>query len=64
MNHPIIFLDQDSKTKLVPDSFSCFLELICEKNKFYLKIVIVIKKKLIKSVFLDFFCKKVFKKSK
>ena len=37
MNHPIKFLDGDKKTKLVPASFSDFLELLWEKNKFYLK---------------------------
>ena len=33
MNHPIMFLDRDNKEKLVPASFSYFLELL-EKNKF------------------------------
>ena len=28
MNHPIMFLDRDNKTKLVPASFSYFLELL------------------------------------
>ena len=28
MNHPIMFLDQDNKMKLVPASFSYFLELL------------------------------------
>ena len=37
MNHPIMFLDQDNKTKLVPACFSYFFELLLEKNKFYLK---------------------------
>ena len=32
-----LFLGQDNKTKLVPASFSYFLELLCEKNKFWLK---------------------------
>ena len=32
MNHPIKFLDGDKKTKLVPASFSDFLELLWEKN--------------------------------
>ena len=31
MNHPIMFLDGDNKTKLVPASFSYFLELLREK---------------------------------
>ena len=34
MNHPIMFLDRDNKGKLVPASFSYFLELLLEKNKF------------------------------
>ena len=34
MSHPIMFVDRDNKTKLVPDSFSYFLELLLEKNKF------------------------------
>ena len=34
MNHPIIFLDRDNKEKLVLASFSYFLELLQEKNKF------------------------------
>ena len=42
MNHPTMFLDGDNKTKLVPASFSCFLELLWEKNKFSLKSVIFI----------------------
>ena len=33
-NHPIMFLNRDNKTKLVPTSFSYFLELSCKKNKF------------------------------
>ena len=28
MNHPIMFLDQDNKTMLVPASFSYVLELV------------------------------------
>ena len=34
MNHPIMFFDRDNKTKLVPVSFSYFLELLLVKNKF------------------------------
>ena len=34
MNHPIMFLDRDNKTKLVPVSFSYSLELLWEKNIF------------------------------
>ena len=34
MNHPIMFLERDNKGKLVPASFSYFLELLWEKNKF------------------------------
>ena len=34
MNHPIMFLERDNKGKLVPASFSYFLELLREKNKF------------------------------
>ena len=34
MNHPIKFPDGDNKTKLVPASFSDFLELLLEKNNF------------------------------
>ena len=37
VNHPIMFLDRDNKMKLVPASFSYILELLLEKNKFYLK---------------------------
>ena len=37
LNHPIMFLDRDNKMKLVPASFSYILELLLEKNKFYLK---------------------------
>ena len=33
MNHPIVLLDQDNKIKLVPASFSSFLEILYEKNK-------------------------------
>ena len=36
MNYPVMFLDQDNKTKLVSASFSYFLELVWEKNKFLL----------------------------
>ena len=42
MNHPILFVDRDNKTKLVPASFSCFLELSSEKIKISLKTVIAI----------------------
>ena len=42
MNRPIMFLDRDNKTKLVPASFSYFLELLRQKNRFSLKSVIVI----------------------
>ena len=31
--HPIMFLSQSNKTKLVPASFSYFLELLWKKNK-------------------------------
>ena len=41
MNDPIMFLDRDNKTKLVPASFSYFLELLREKIDFRLKSVIV-----------------------
>ena len=34
MSHPIIFLNQDNKGKLVLASLSYFLELLKEKNKF------------------------------
>ena len=34
MNHLIKFLDGDNKTKLVPASFSDFLELLLKKNQF------------------------------
>ena len=34
MNHPIKFFDGDNKMKLVLDSFSDFLELLWEKNRF------------------------------
>ena len=42
MNYPIIFLDRNNKTKLAPASFSYFLELLWEKNKFSLKSVTVV----------------------
>ena len=32
MNHSIMFLDRDNKTKKVSASFSYFFELLCEKN--------------------------------
>ena len=32
MNHPIIFLDWDNKTKLVPASFSYILKFLWEKQ--------------------------------
>ena len=41
MNDPIMFLERDNKTKLVPASFSYFLELLWEKTDFRLKSVIV-----------------------
>ena len=34
MNHQIMFLDRDNKTKLVSANFFYFLELLREKNKF------------------------------
>ena len=34
MNHPIMFLERDNKTKLEPASFYYFVELLWEKNKF------------------------------
>ena len=37
MNHPIMFLDRDNKTKLVPASFSYFLELNERKMNFNLR---------------------------
>ena len=37
MNHPIMFLDGDNKTKLAPVSLYYFLQLLCEKIKFQLK---------------------------
>ena len=37
MNHLIKFLDGDNKWKLVPASFSDFLELLLKKNQFQLK---------------------------
>ena len=35
MNHTIMFLNRDNKTKLVPASFSYFLEPLGEKMNFY-----------------------------
>ena len=73
MSHPIMFLDQDNKTKLVPASFSYFLELLFmrEEENFNLKSVMVINnrfnlsiiKKMIKLLYLHCSCKKVNKKS-
>ena len=71
MNHPIMFLDRDNETKLVPASFSYFLELMRVKQNFNLKSVIVINdrfnlciiKKLIKWFYLHCSCKKVVEKS-
>ena len=37
MNHPIMLLDRDNKSKLRPASFSYFSKLLREKNKFELK---------------------------
>ena len=34
MNHTIMFFGRDDKGELVPVSFSYFLELLREKNKF------------------------------
>ena len=42
MNHPIMFLDRDNKAKLVPASFSYFLELLWEKNKSVIVITVII----------------------
>ena len=49
MNHPIMFFDWGSKTKLVQASFSYFSELLREENEFVnfynlnnLKIVITV----------------------
>ena len=70
MNHPIKFLDQDNKMKLVPASFSHFLELLLGKhnlksvvvinNRFNLSLVI----KLMKLFHLHYSCKKVVEQSK
>ena len=38
MNYPIMLLDQDNKGKLIPPSFSYFLELLREKNTYQLKL--------------------------
>ena len=70
MNHPIMFLDQGNKMKLVPTSFSYFLELLKRKNN--LKSVVVINKrfnlsfiiKLMKLFYLHYSCKKVLEQSK
>ena len=66
MNHPIMFLDRDNKTKLMPASFSCE-----RKRSFNLKIVIAISncynlfiiKKLVELFYLHRSCKKVVEKS-
>ena len=42
MNHPTMFLDRDNETKLLPATFSYFLEHLSEKKKISLKSVIVI----------------------
>ena len=43
MNHPIMFLDRDNKTKLVPASFTYFIFNFYEKKiNFSLKNVLVI----------------------
>ena len=71
MNHPIMFFDQDNKTKLVSASFSYFLKLerkidcnlksveVFINNRFNLSII----KKLIKMFYLHRSCKKVVEKS-
>ena len=64
------FLDQDNKMKLVPASFSYFLELLLGKNN--LKSVVVINNrfnlsfiiKLMKLFYLHYSCKKVVEQSK
>ena len=33
MNHPTMFLDRDNETKLLPATFSYFLEHLSEKKK-------------------------------
>ena len=72
MNHPIIFLDRDNKTKLVPASFSFFLENSCgRKININLKRVIVINnrfnlsivKELLELLYLHCSSKKVAQKS-
>ena len=71
MNHPIMFLDGGNKTKIVPASFSYFLKLLWEKNKFQLKkcdgfhysFRLSIIKKLIELFYLHCFYKKVVEKS-
>ena len=42
MNHPIMFLDRENKTTLVPASFFYFLELYERKVYFNVKSVVVI----------------------
>ena len=42
MKHPIMFLDRDNKTKLVPASFSYFLELLDRKINFSLKSIMFV----------------------
>ena len=42
MNHPIIFLDQNNKTKLVPAFFRTFQNSYEKKISFSLKTVMVI----------------------
>ena len=68
MNHPIMFLAQDNRTKLVSASFSYFLEVLSEKNKnlVYKKCescnrynLPVLHKKLINLFYLRCSCKKV-----
>ena len=71
MNHPVMFIARDNKTKLVPRYFSYFVELCERKKKFNLQTVIVLNKhfnvsiikKLIKQFHLHCPCKKVIEKS-
>ena len=48
MNHPVLFVDWDNKTRLVPALFSSFSELSWEEIKISLKIVIAIRYQEIK----------------
>ena len=77
MNHPIMFLDRDNKTKFVPAPFSYFLDSYERKTNFnkkktklierniYIKIIVtIISKSLVTSSLSSLFCPFVEPKNK